>query len=38
MNVTDCALASLPWIHLEDTYLGTLYTRVVRYVLSPLGL
>jgi len=33
---TDCALASLPWIHLEDTYLGTLYTcGLFRYVLPP---
>ena len=27
--VTDCAPASLPWIHLEDTYMGTLYIPAV---------
>jgi hypothetical protein len=36
VGCTDCALASLPWIHLEDTYLGALYTcGLVRYVLPP---
>ena len=34
--VTEVAIASLPWIHLEDTYLGTLYIcGLVRYVLPP---
>ena len=31
-SVTDCALASLPWIH-EDTYMGTLYIPAVCFAL-----